>query len=72
MMVGRVGKEIGGRDGVGRPDDFTGLEMPPHIRIIESRPYREDSKNNQKAGQHDWKRENSWQETNVCPRSQRR
>ena len=35
MMVGRIGEQICGRNGVSSPNDLTGLEVPPHIRIIE-------------------------------------
>jgi hypothetical protein len=52
MVTGGVGKDVRGGDGVVGPDDLTGPEVPPHVRIVEARPRREDSENNQKAGQH--------------------
>jgi hypothetical protein len=38
VMIGGVGKEIDPGNGVGRPDDLTRLEVPPHIRIAETKP----------------------------------
>lgn len=65
MMVGRVRKQISGWDGVGCPNDLPSLEVPPHIGIIEARPYRQHTEQGQKAGQHYRKREDPSQNTGT-------
>ncbi len=48
-MVRRIGKQIRRRDGVSGPDDLAGLEVPPHIGIVEPCPNRHHGEHGQKA-----------------------
>jgi len=39
------------------PYDFTHLEVPPHIRVVKTRPNGQHGKYGEEACQHDGKRE---------------
>ena len=58
MIAGGGGKEVGGGDVVGGPDDLTDLEMPPQVGVVEARPHRDYGQRGEQAGHRDRERKN--------------
>jgi hypothetical protein len=56
-VIAGVGKVICKRNGVGGPDDFPHLEVPPHIQVVKARPNGKHGKHGKQTCQHDGKRE---------------
>src|SRR5215469_4340485 len=65
VIAGGVREYVPRRDGVGRPDDLTHSEVPPHVGVVEAPAHRHHGQSCEKRSEHYREREDPSQGVNT-------